>query len=311
VGESKYGETIVAATDRVNSQEWLECCFAQTELVRFVCLLRNGYLRVPSEAASSMVPVKHLGELAVLGPDRRDVYDGFSVSPVETPYLAFWGHDANKVTSVSTVANGWLSPLTKAGRGRHLRDTALLWSRAGRIMICERMRLNTQRVTAVRLPKRALANVWWPVRLKSDDDERRDKALALWLNSTLGLVLLIAYRIPTEGSWVSFKKPVLERMPVLDVDALEEATLALLAKKFDEVSTKGLEPISSLNHDSVRRRIDQAFMNALGLPDLQIVTDMLAREPVVANNRLQPPGLSEPSASPNEANVATRVLSKQ
>ncbi len=90
-------------------------------------------------------------------------------------------------------------------------------------------------------------------------------------------------------------------MPVLDVDALKGATLALLAQKFDEVSTKGLYPISSLNHDSVRRGIDQAFMNALGLPDLQIVADMLAREPVVANSRIQSPGLSGPAASPNEA----------
>lgn len=225
----------------------------------------------------------------MLGPDRRDIYDGFRVSKVETSYPAFWGHDASKVTTVAMDPNSWLSPLAKARRGRHLRDAALLWSRAARLMIGERLWLVTQRVTAVRLPKLGLSNVWWPVRLKSDD-ERHDKALALWLNSTLGILLSIAHRVPTRGPWVSFKKPVLERMPVLDVGALGSDTLTVLATKHDELSTKELDPISSLDRDVTRREIDQVFMKALGLPDVQIVAEMLAREPVVANKRIQPPG---------------------
>jgi hypothetical protein len=108
------------------------------------------------------------------------------------------------------------------------------------------------------------------------------------LNSTLGLVLLAAYRVPTEGPWVSFKKPVLERMPTLDVEALDSEMLTVLVAKYDEISTRGLDPVSNLNLDATRREIDEAFMSALAIPDVRPVADLLAREPVVSNRRIQP-----------------------
>jgi hypothetical protein len=54
----------------------------------------------------------------------------------------------------------------------------------------ERLRLNTQRLTAVCLPQDVLTNTWWPVRLRHPD-KRKDKALALWQNSTLGIGMLV------------------------------------------------------------------------------------------------------------------------
>jgi hypothetical protein len=242
---------------------------------------------MPGAETAVAIPVKRLDELAILGPDRRDIYDGFRISNVETAYPAFWGHDAEKITSVAANPNKCLSPLVNAQPRRHLRSPGLLWSRAGRIMIGERLWLVTQRVIAVRLHELALANVWWPARLKSED-ERHEKALALWFNSTLGILLSVAHRVPTRGPWVSFKKPVLERMPVLDVEALDTETLTTLGAKYDEVSTKGLDPIPNLNHDATRREIDEAFMSALAIPDVRPVADLLAREPVVSNRRIQP-----------------------
>ena len=158
VGDSKYGEAIFIPTSELNSEDWLGGCFAQTDLVRLTWLLRRGGLLLPGEKAPTSVPMKPLGDLAVLGPDRRDIYDGFSISATATPYPALWGHDAAKVTSISVDPNAWLSPLAKARKSRTLRDAALLWSRAGRIMLAERLRLNSQRIVASRLPARALSH---------------------------------------------------------------------------------------------------------------------------------------------------------
>jgi hypothetical protein len=40
---------------------------------------------------------------------------------------------------------------------------------------------------------------WWPLKLRDGLDDRHAKALTLWLNSTLGLFLLIANRLETQG----------------------------------------------------------------------------------------------------------------
>ena len=79
-------------------------------------------------------------------------------------------------------------------------------------MLSERMRLNTQRVFAIRLPDRALSNVSWPFWM-NEANEKAEKALVLWINSTLGILLAVGHRVPTQGPWVQFKKPVLAALP--------------------------------------------------------------------------------------------------
>ena len=132
-------------------------------------------------------------------------------------------------------------------------------------MIAERMWLNTQRLTATMLPDPGLANVWWPTRLH-DDDVRKGKALALWLNSTLGLLLMIGHRVPTRGPWVQFKKPVLENLPVLDVTNLSGKQLDQLAGAYDTLAVQPLEPIPAMDADPVRQGIDDAICRVIGLP---------------------------------------------
>ena len=53
----------------------------------------------------------------------------------------------------------------------------------------------------MRSETRVLSNVWWPVRL---EDTASEKALAVWLNSSLGLLTLSgAANQHKEGSWVA------------------------------------------------------------------------------------------------------------
>jgi len=286
VGDAKWGEAIEIPTTSLTGNGWLFGCYARTELVRTVALLRKGSLRLPGENSAASLPMVPLKTLAILGPDRRDIYDGFNKSSSTTPFPALWGHKAKNMRSIGGKPNLWLSPLQKAKKGRPFRDASTLWSRAGRIMIGERLWLVSQRVTAVYLSSPALANVWWPVRLKKEGDERQEKILALWLNSTLGILMTVAHRVPTRGPWVSFKKPTLEGLPVLDVTALGETKIANLAKTFDSLASEPLAPIPSLAIDPVRRRIDEALMTELGLPDVRILAQLLAEEPIVSNKRI-------------------------
>lgn len=284
VGSHKFGEMLAIPCKDVDDA-WEGCTFAHTDLVRAAWHLRRGTVIVPGAKRGATVNVVKLGSLAELGPDRRDIHDGFVEGDSKTPYPAFWGHEADKVFSLEVSPNKWLSPRTKAAKDRKLRDVSLLWPKAGRLLVAERMWLATQRLVAVSVPEYCLSNVWWPVRLKSDD-RAKEKILALWLNSTLGLLLMLAGRVPTRGPWVQFKKPLLGKMLVLDVESLPKKTAKYLAKAYDAVSNLKLQPLSQLCTDAVRRDIDRAFSDALSLPDLTHLREMLGREPIITNKAL-------------------------
>lgn len=268
--------------------DWfLTSAFAQTDLTRVAYNLLKGDLWLPGFGKRGIVTLCTLGELASLGPDGRDIHDGFDVGDSVTSYPALWGHDTQAVNTLGQEHNKYLSPLSKAKPGRPLRKLEDLWPKSSRILIGARIRLNTGRVTAVRLAQPALSNVWWPVVIKTEImNEQHEKALALWLNSTLGLCLVLTKRQETEGAWVQFKKPIWTAMPVLDVRALSAEQLAALADAYDRICDKPLQPFPRMADDEVRAEMDAAIAAALGLPDYGVLRTMLAREPVVSMQRL-------------------------
>ena len=281
IGESKVGEALSMSWNELRDSSWiLPCAFAQSDLTRVAYHLLKGTVWLPGTGTTGNLPLCRLGELGELGPDRRDIHDGFQLATSETSYPAFWGHDAPLVTTLAQSPNRYLSPLAKAKPGRNLRKANDLWPKAGRILLAERLRCNTQRLIAVRLPKNALSNVWWPF-VSKDDNEQAEKALTLWLNSTIGLIIALAHREETEGAWIDFKKPVLAGLPVLAVRDLEVDKLKVLSDTYDKLCKDELLPFPHMANDPTRQAIDEAVTKMLGLPDISILREMLAREPVV------------------------------
>jgi hypothetical protein len=281
VGAEKYGETLEIPWDDVRDAPWIGGAFAQTNLVRMAWSIRQGRLYVPGENRAGKVPICALQDLGSLGPDRRDIADGFTVSRSRTRYPALMGNRTEHIRTLGISPNKHLSPRTERAEGRPARDIGLLWPRAGRVMIAERSRLNTQRALAVRVPEPSLANVWWPLRLRHDN-EQAEKALVLWFASTLGLVTMIAHRVPTEGAWVQFKKPTIERLPVLNVGALSEPQLAQLAACYDTVALEELDTLPNIAVDATRAEIDSVVARVLGLPPLAALRAELALEPIIS-----------------------------
>lgn len=287
VGDTKFGEAMCVPWSSLREDLWMPpCAFAQSELVRAVHHLIRGRLYLPGTGARRSLRLCTLGELGKLGPDRRDIHDGFHETGARTPYPAFWGHDASTMTTLAQAPNAYLSPLPNAKKGRPLRKVKDLWPLAGRVVMAERLRLNTQRLAAARLGRRVLSNVWWPFATHGDDDGV-EKAVVLWFNSTLGLLILFAHREETEGAWVDFKKPVLREMPVLDVGALTERQRRALADGYDRLSGETLLPFPQMDRDPVRGEIDEAIRSTLRLPDFGVLRELLAREPVVCLRPLE------------------------
>ena len=123
----------------------------------------------------------------------------------------------------------------------------------------------------------------WPIKT---DEVSHEKALAVWLNSSLGLLTIVAQRTSTEGSWVGMKKADLEELPVLDAQAIAPEQLQALSQLFDDVAEDEFERLPAMADCAARRRLDDGLSEILGLPNLDGLRRLLASEPVVSNRRL-------------------------
>jgi hypothetical protein len=287
VGVIKVGEALTYNWDelRRNSIWMLPFAFSQSDLVRVCYYLVQGMLWMPVNGVMARLPFCRLQELGELGPDRHGVHAGFKFSKQKTLYSALWGHDAVSIYTMSQRPNQYLSPraLRKKGQSAKVPLIKNLWPHSGRILICERLRLNTQKLTAALLSVPVLSNVWWPFSLKKElANEYMEKALTLWFNSTLGILLLLCHREETEGPWVGFKKTVLQELPVLDPRSLSKKQLQGLSQIYDRLCEEPLQGFACADTDSVREEMDKSIAKTLGLPDFSVLRTLLAREPIIS-----------------------------
>lgn len=285
VGNSKVGEAIAFNWAKLRTnQDWiLPCSFAQSDLIRVAHKLKDGKLWIPGSKPLMDVSIKPLGEFVKLGPDRRDIHDGFELSNSKTTYPAFWGHSSQSLFTISQKENKYLTPLSSAKKGRNLRKVEDLWPKSARLLLAERIRLNNTSLVAIRISKNVLSNVWWPAKVISKGNATLiEKSLVLWLNSTLGLILLLANRGETEGPWIDFKKPTYANLPVLDFHSISKEHLQKLSMCYDSVSKKSFLPIQDIVNDGTRHEIDDCISGIFDLGDVSNLRFLLSQEPIVS-----------------------------
>jgi hypothetical protein len=285
VGQKKLGEAVTMPWSALRGGSWnLPGAFAQTELLRVLFHAVRGHIYLPGQGVVGQVALCPLQTLGELGFDCRDMHDAFTLAKGTTHYAAFWSHEAAMVNALRQRPNEWLQARTHPAPGRPPRDPNHLWKKAGKVLLAERMRLNTVRAVTVHTTEKVLSNVWWSFVFHQQKDAKisdAEKALVLWLNSTPGILILLGQREETEGPWVKFKKPSLFSMPVLDPWNLPTGGLGKLAAAYDHVAENSLLTLAEIDCDATRRAIDESLGEVLGLPDLSILRQLLAREPIV------------------------------
>lgn len=117
-------------------------------------------------------------------------------------------------------------------------------------------------------------------------DVSHEKALTLWLNTSLGITTILAQRISTEGGWVAMKKTDLRNLPILDPRQLTDAQLKDLSDLFDELADAEFERLPGMANCPVRTALDDGISDILDLPDLRRLRVLLASEPVICNRGL-------------------------
>ena len=267
---------------------WTNAIFAQSFLAQVHWHLEHDFcLKFPNSSEAHPILLCRLDDVASVGYDVRDIADAFEVDDTVsrgTPYPAFWNHSAKMVVHIGQQPNAFLIARTEPVRGRRLKDATAVWGKAGRILLVSRLRTNTHKVIATGFDRKVLGNTWWAL----DDSplsEAQRKALLLWLNSTLGLLMYYGSRAITQGPWMQMKKPAWQSMPVLDVRQLDEQQCDSLSRAYDGVRGLALRPLAEVDSDPHRLQIDQALSKALSLPSLGPIRELLVREPGLTGQR--------------------------
>ena len=284
---SKLGE-MVSLPQAEKEDNWTGALFAQTELLRGCWSVQKGKIRIPGDAKPYDLPTCRLDKLGVLGYDRRDIHDAFEISEDDwSPYPAFWHHEADKVRTITQNPTAHLLARTTAAKGRRLKSATAVWAKAGRILLVERLWPITHRVLAIGFETEVLGSTWWALGTPTLSPQQR-KALLVWLNSSLALLLYFGRRVATRSAWMQMKKPAWAAMPVLDVTTLSDQQLDELAKAYDDLSSKELRALAQLDHDPIRSQIDEAISKAVTLPNLAPIRELLAREPGLTAKDVSP-----------------------
>ena len=245
----------------------------ESALADTMMALRRGELRMPRYAERHTIPVTPLGRLGERGLLDRDIgnrNDGkppfrgpFKIVPVQgvPSYPILWGHDAERERRmiVEPDSEGEVRP-----DGEDRAVTA--WRTATQLHFTLDFRLNSQSLAACLTPERALGGRAWPnFRLR---DERWDEVVALWANSTPGLMSFWWAGSRQQQGRAVLTISGLPTLMVLDPRALPEAKLDQAATIFERFRNVALMPANEAYRDDTRQALDRAVLvELLGLPD--------------------------------------------
>lgn len=132
---------------------------------------------------------------------------------------------------------------------------------------------------------------WISIQLPTADQE---KALVLWGNSLLGLLMFWWHSSKQHPGRGILTKTTLATLPILDVTALSTEQLKRAAQIFDDTCQLPLKPLHELDIDENRKTLDRRFYGeVLGLAEsmladggpLDILRRKLCREPSVRGSK--------------------------
>ena len=264
VGGEQWGEVVDGP---IGEAPWSAARWRQALTSQFAAALERGELwNEDGSQVAGYVPVAAMGHVCNVGPqDRRirgslgmfDAYHGWNG---DAQFPAIWSLDSSAHQSMSTEPNAWLSP--KPGRNHQS-----VWSQSGTLQITRDVRYNAQPVMAVRTGIRTLGvRAWHTLSTHGHDplvSARQETALALWCNSTFGLLLHANHSNSAQEGRGQGNKGMLESMTTLDIRKLEAWQLDEAQVIWQKFSNRKFMPFYQCVTDPARVELDELIVKDL------------------------------------------------
>ena len=188
-----YGTTQWWPAERIEAGDWSGVQFLQPYLCRQSSRLRDGEL----------FNATTLNNLADVGPEGRRTRDAYAKLEMPDKFgrTALWDHDTEVTQSMERDPD---SSIGKKKGKEHLADK--YWEQRSRLLLPNRLRLNTVRAMCVRLRSPAVGSAWSPcnILVPGKDKEALEKALCAYLNSSVGVLAMASNRTSKDISYPRF-----------------------------------------------------------------------------------------------------------
>ena len=278
---------------------------ADISLAQAADALARGLLVSPRDpgAPGVRVPVTPIADFAGRGLVDRDITEttraGHARGPFERiqpplnpvpTYPMLWAHAAERERRliVEPDSEGQIKAVTPALRPDINEKAANVWATATRAHYNRDLRFNSQSLIVAMTERPCIGGMAWPSVIFADP--QHEYALALWCNSTLGLLLHWWTANKTQSGRGRTTVTGIPRIPALDVRTLSEAQHRAARDAFEALRTLQFLPFDQIDEDEARAELDRALLvDVLGLPaslcepdgPLALLRRKLAAEPQI------------------------------
>jgi len=265
---------------------------------------------LPTQQSSDAIDIQMttVADIGKTGPYHLDVSKRYSNGKIRGPfeirdlqgnmvptYPVLWAHDADRERTMQFEADREGIPF----RADSVEEQSIVESKVAQVFRTAshcHSNLDFQfdaQSTSMQFTERKTigGRAWISVQLQS---EAHEKALCMWGNSTLGLLMFWWHSSKQQRRRGILTKTTLQTLPILDVTALSAAQLAQAAQIFDDTCQLPLKPVHELDIDENRKTLDRRFYGeVLGLPaailadggPLDILRQKLCREPSIRGSK--------------------------
>lgn len=317
LGDDVIGHAIGAPLPR--DATWDICRIADLSLAQSSWkLVKEAMLWLPGMPLpySQPLPLKRVGDMiAQIGPYHADInWSGSggalrgpfklkkTMSPDSVTYPILWAHDADRERSIVFPADN--EGVVRPGKGKDEKNRILekvndVVASASHLHFNQNFQFNSQSTAMQFTSRRTVGGRAW-LSLRFSDGEM-EAAVALWGNTSLGLLLHWWQANKQQAGRGNIGKTALERFICLDPTSLtkdQRKQAADLLKSFAQVP---LKPLNEIDDDENRASLDQAFLiDVLGLPAelaepggaLELLRAKLACEPSIHGGKKSKSGTS-------------------
>lgn len=258
--------------------------------------IRSGRLYLPRLWMSLEIPVIELRDIASIGPSHLQIRGGqpsskemttsysgpFNVREYHTGciYPALWNNDQQKQRQMVIPPDASLEPRPDYND----KQVRRVWESATRLHMNIEARTTSQCLLAAYVRDPVVGGTAWPSVII---DSEYEKILAVWCNSTLGILCRWDMSNRQQKGRVRVSRSTILDFPVLDVRNLSKKQHQQFNTIFDEFAERRFDRIMNLWKDPVRIEMDDSMLEVLGVEvDLDEIRKRLCAEPSVNGGKV-------------------------
>ena len=257
---SSFARSIARNELKDNVDNWGRFVFLpELEMLDQIEHLLKGKIKI-SNTECNIPMTKFNNLISSIGPDRKRFGDTFKILTENVPGAIpiIKGGEELQRLRMATRPNAYALQLNQNAR-------AMFAKKGGWFFVPNRIRVTTAHATALVSSEKTIANIFYCVRLK-EESVNKIKALCLWLNTTWGVLTIMANRMDTHGGFIELNMSHWRMLPVLDIDKLNERQIELLSDVYNRFQDRNLRRIpdqyrTNNGLDTVRYDLDKAFLS--------------------------------------------------